>query len=240
MPLSNLLDRGVVANLTGYDMTSSFSLNNMWFPERKEQATVQADMTDLLISLLGPSVGLTRQVAGSIDKFNQGKIIQGMEGLLPAFLRSPLTAYRFSEEGATTVTGAQIKRAEDFTTGQIIAQAMGFSTEGLVAQREALFRYEGLKAEVNNERRLLMDRLSVEFNNAGDIERTLDQIIKFNRRNWFAPIDGETISKSLLNRMSKALETERGLQIEPKYYPQIRMLFEPSLQKLEEEASRGK
>jgi hypothetical protein len=237
--LAELLDRGVIAALTGYDISSSLSLNNMWFPELKEQPTAQAEMQDYAISLLGPFASLTiNQIPAAIDKFNQGKVIQGIEGLLPAMMRAPLTSYRLSQEGATTVTGAQIKAADEFTTGQLIAQAMGFSTEGLVAQRETMFKANSLKLKVQFERRNLLDRLGTDFRGAEDLGPTLDKIMAFNRKNWFDPIDGSTISDSLKNRMKRALETERGLQIEPKYYPQLRALFGPSIEKLEREAAK--
>ena len=196
-------------------------------------------MQDYAISLLGPFASLTvNQIPAAIDKFNQGKVIQGVEGLLPAMMRAPLTSYRLSQEGAATVAGAPIKRAEEFKTGQLIAQAMGFSTEGLVAQRETIFKANALKLKVQFERRNLLDRLGTDFRGAEDLGPTLDKIMAFNRKNWFDPIDGNTISDSLKNRMKRALETERGLQIEPKYYPQLRALFGPSIEKLEREAAK--
>jgi hypothetical protein len=38
--MDELLDKGLIAGLTGYDITSSLSMNNMWFPEMKDKIHV--------------------------------------------------------------------------------------------------------------------------------------------------------------------------------------------------------
>jgi len=233
------MDRGVLAALTGFDITSSLSMNNMWFPEFKESPTAQASMLEYLTILMGPFASLAvKQVPRAIDKFNEGKLLEGVEQLLPAMARSPVTSYRYMTEGAATTWGAQIKPAAEFTIGQIIGQALGFSTEGLTMRREDLFKANALRLQVENEKRQLMNRLDVEFRGEKDVTKALDEIMKFNRRNWFNPINSEDISKSLLNRLKRALETERGLQIEPKYYPQLYNLMSTSKAKLETESTK--
>ncbi|NDD26622.1 MAG: hypothetical protein EB103_07170, partial [Actinobacteria bacterium] len=195
-----------------------------------------------LFSMLGPFASLTvSQLPRAIDSFNQGKIIQGTEQMLPALLRAPVTAYRYSKEGATTPTGAVIKEANEFTTGQLIAQGMGFAPEGLVAQRETIFKANELMMQVKNEKRKLMSRLDLEMRQEdSDVEKVLEDITKFNRKNWFDAIDADTITSSLKARMKKRLETERGLQIDEKYYPVLRQLFDVPIEKLEKEAERAK
>lgn len=238
--VAKLLDRGLLAELTGKDITSSLSFNNLWFPERKEQPTAAASMQDFFMSLLGPFVSLSvQQVPRAIDKLNQGKVLEGMEQLMPGFVRPTLTAYRFSEQGATAPTGALIKRAEEFTTGELIGQAMGFSTEGLVAQREALFKAESLKAKVMNERKQLIDRLGLDITRGSeDINVVFEKIAKFNRRNPNVAIAGDSITTALQNRFEKIYASERGLPIESKFYPLVRRLFDVPIEQLEKEAAR--
>jgi hypothetical protein len=240
--LDELLDRGLVAAITGYDISSSLSLNNMWFPEMKEQATAEAAMKDYLFSLGGPSVSLAvSQFPRAIDLFRQGKLVQGTEQLLPGLLRAPLTAYRYSQEGATTAAGAIIKDKEEFTIGQLIGQSMGFATEGLVAQREAIFKANALMMQVKNERKALLARLDLETRTEdGDVGKILDDITKYNAKNFFDPITGEAISESLRNRLKRRLVTERGIPIDKKYYPQLIDLVNPGTVKLEREAEAAR
>jgi len=239
--LSNVLDRGLIAELTGKDITSSLSFNNMWFPESKEEPTAAAAMQSFLLHMLGPTASLVSQWATSIDKFNQGKVVEGMERLMPGLVRPVLTSYRYGTEGATTPAGAAIKPAEEFTTGELVAQAMGFSTEGLVAQRETLFKVENLKKQIENSRKSLLNRLALETTRGSeDINKMLDKIIDFNRRNPTVAIDSDTINTSLKNRFERMYATERGLPIEPRYYPLVRELFNVPIEKLEAEAERAR
>ena len=240
--LAEIMDRGLVASVTGYDISSSLSLNNMWFPEMKEQATAEATLKDYLFSLAGPSVSLaTSQFPRAIDYFRQGKVLQGTEQLLPGLLRTPVTAYRYSQEGATTAAGAVIKDRDEFTVGQLIGQGMGFATEGLVAKREEIFKYNALVLQVKNERKLLLNRLNNELQSEdADVNKIMDDIMKFNIRNSFDAITGDTISESMRNRLKRRVMSDRGVQIEKKYYPQLFILLTPGTEKLEREASAAR
>jgi hypothetical protein len=236
--LADVLDRGAIAALTGFDITSSLSMNNMWFPDMKETATAEAAMQDYALSLMGPFASLSvKQFPKAIDYFNQGKVVQGVEQLLPAMARSPVTAYRYATEGATTTWGADIKSDDEYKIGHIIGQGLGFGTEGLVARREDLFKAQSLVVKIKNEKRKLMDRLDLEYRgDSGDVDAAIDKIIKFNAKNPFAAIQAEELSDSLIRRIERRARTERGIEIEPKYYPQLQRLLEPSRRKLEEEA----
>ena len=242
MSVANLLDRGAIAELTGKDITSSLSFNNMWFPEQKEQPTVAAAAQDFFLHMMGPFFSLSaQQIPKAIDKLNQGKVLEGMEQMMPGFVRPTLTAYRYSEQGATTPTGAAIKGAEEFTTGELIGQAMGFSTEGLVGMRETLFKAEALKAQVKNDKKKLLDRLGLETARGGDnLNAVFKKIEEFNRKNPSSAIDSDSIIRSLENRFQRMYATERGLPIEPEFYPLVRKLFNVPIEKLEREAARAR
>jgi hypothetical protein len=237
--MADLMDRGLVAALTGYDISSSLSLNNMWFPEMKEQATAQATMQDYLLSLGGPFASLvTSQIPKAVDYLNQGKILQGIEQLLPGMARTPITAYRYSQEGATTASGALIKEPEEFTLGQIIAQGMGFTTEGLVAQREAIFKANALLLQVKNEKKQILNRLDVDIRSDRDLDNIMDDVVKFNYKNWFDPITNDSLKDSIKNHLKQRVLTDRGFYMDKKYYPQVMDLLEPSTRRLDIEASK--
>jgi predicted ArsR family transcriptional regulator len=238
--LDEFLDKGLITGLTGYDITSSMSMNNMWFPDVKEQATAQAEVIDYGVSLLGPSASLVKQAAKGVDYFSQGKILQGMEQWAPALFRAPLTAVRYSREGAQTTTGASIKDAEEFTIGQLMAQSAGFATEGLQARREAIFKIQGLMLEAKRERSDSLARLDLEITKGSDdaVEKAIDKIIKYNSKNYWDPITSDQISQSTKKRMERRLMSDRGFPIDKKYYPQVMDLLEPSSKKLEREVSK--
>lgn len=237
--LAELMDRGVVAALTGYDISSSLSLNNMWFPEMKEQATAEATVLDYLRSLGGPFVSLTTsQLPKAVDYFNQGKILQGVEQLLPGMMRAPVTAYRYSQEGATTASGAIIKEPDEYTLGQLFAQAGGFATEGLVAKREAIFKANALMLQVKNEKKQLLNRLDVDIRSDKDLDDVMDDVSRFNYKNPFDPITGDTLRASIKQHLQRRVMTDRGFYMDKRYYPVLMDLLEPSTERLEKEAQK--
>lgn len=236
--LDEVLDRGLIATMTGYDISSSLSMNNMWVPDVKEQATSAAAMQEYLMSLLGPGASITfKQIPNAIDTLNKGEILKGIEQLSPAFVRGTLTAIRYSQEGAATTSGAVIKEAEEFTQGQLLAQSMGFATEGLVARREAIFQLQGEILKVKRERTSLLDRLERELDKGSDedIEKAFDKIFKFNSKNPYDMIGGDNIKQSIKKQMERRIKSDRGMPIDKKYYPQLIELLEPSEKKLERE-----
>jgi len=236
--LDEVLDRGLIATMTGYDISSSLSMNNMWVPDVKEQATSAAAMQEYLMSLLGPGVSITfKQIPNAIDTLNRGEILKGIEQLSPAFVRGSLTAYRYSQEGAATTSGAVIKEAEEFTQGQLLAQSMGFATEGLVARREAIFQLQGEILKVKRERTGLLDRLERELDKGSDedIEKAFDNVFKFNGKNPYDMIGGDNIKQSIKKQIERKMKSDRGMPIDKKYYPQLIELLEPSEKKLERE-----
>ena len=238
--MDELLDKGLIAGLTGYDITSSLSMNNMWFPEMKEQATTTATWTDYGLSMLGPSVSMVKQATRGIDYFKQGDILRGAEQVMPAIARAPMTAARYAREGARTSTGASIKDAEEFTVGELLAQSAGFATEGLQSRREAIFAVQGLMLEAKRERSKSLARLDLEITKGSDddVEKAIDKIINYNSKNYWDPITSEQISQSIKKRMERRFMSDRGFPLDKKYYPQVVDLLEPSSKKLEREVSR--
>jgi hypothetical protein len=240
LTLDELMNKGAIAGLTGYDITSSMSMNNMWFPERRDQATATAEMQESLLSLLGPSASLFMQTAKAADYFDQGKILQGMEQLSPALFRAPLTAIRYSQEGALTSAGRAIKEADDFTMGQLLAQSAGFVTTGLQAKREDIFKVQGMVLEVARERLKVLARLDLEIVQGSDkgVEKAMDNIIAFNIKNPFVPISARHIEESTRKRLERRLMSDRGFPIDKKYYPQVMSLLERSSEALNREAKK--
>jgi hypothetical protein len=236
--LDEILDKGLIATMTGYDISGSLSMNNMWVPDVKEQATSAAAIQEYVMSLAGPSASiLFKQIPTAIDFFNKGEILRGIEQLAPAFARGSFTAYRYGKEGATTTSGAVIKEAEEFTQGQLLAQSMGFATEGLVARREAIFHLQGEILKVKRERTKLLDRLERELDKGSDedVEKAFDKVFTFNSRNPYDAIGADNIKQSIKKQIERKMKSDRGMPIDKKYYPQLLELLEPSEKKLERE-----
>ena len=239
--ISELIDSGLIDTVTGYNMSSSLAMNNMWMPELKEQRTLQDTMQEYALSLMGPFASLTlNQIPAGIQLLMEGKTMQGLEKLLPAALRQPLTAVRYSKEGATTSTGAVIKEPEEFTKAQLVGQALGARTTGIASVQEANFKANALKAKVMLEKGKIVNRVDLEAMRGSDEEfdDALEKLITFNARNPQLAVKGEQLSKMLRARMEKRMKADRGFEVDKKFYPYLEELLAPSREKIEREAAK--
>jgi len=239
--LGELLDAGALDSLSGYAISNSMSMNNMWIPELKEQKTAQATMMDYAMSLLGPSASLyLKQFPAAYDDFAAGKTLQGFEKMLPAALRNPVVAYRYSQEGARTATGDVLKHADEFTKGQIFAQALGFRTEGLAAVQEANFKAEAIRQKVIQDKGAVRARLDRELELGSDegVDKAMEKLLKFNARNPQSAIKADELSKQLLNRAKQRAMSDRGFKVDKDMYPYLAELLDLSREKIEREAAK--
>jgi hypothetical protein len=239
--LGEVIDAGGLDSLTGYDMSNSMSMNNMWFPELKEQKTAQATMMDYAMSLLGPSASLyLKQFPAAYDDFAAGRTMQGFEKLLPALFRQPLTAYRYSQEGARTSIGTVLKEADEFTNGQLVAQALGFRTEGLAAVQEANFKAEAIRQKVVQEKGKVRTRLDRELELGSDegVDDAMEKLLKFNAKNPQSAIKASELPKQLLERARQRAASDRGFRVDKDMYPYLAELLDLSREKIEREAAK--
>jgi hypothetical protein len=231
-----ILNRGLIAEATGYDITSSLSFQNMWFPEVHAQATAQATMQDYYLSLLGPSASIViKTIPQAIDYFNKGEIMRTMETLMPAFVKGAFTAERYEREGAVTTGNLPIKESKEFTAGQLFMQTLGFASTDLVNQREFIYKAEGQILKVQRERAQLLDRLgkAETSENEKDTEKIMEDIDKYNAKNSFLPIDDQTINQSLAKRQKAREQAQRGMPYNKHFEGQFDESLERSLRGFE-------
>ena len=241
VPLSEVLDSGMIDTMTGLKISDSMSMNNMWFPELKEQATAQAAVSDYLLGMLGPAASIfTKRLPGAIDDFSNGRILQGFEKALPALFSNPIKAYRFSKEGALTQTGAEIKGADEFTAGQIAAQALGFRTKGLAEKQEDNFKVEAIRVKVLQEKQKLTNRLDRELELGSDegFQKALDELVKYGWRYPSMAMKADEIQKLFERRAKARGMSDRGFRVDKKLYPHLAELLEASTETLEREAKK--
>jgi hypothetical protein len=237
--LGDIVDEGLLNYLTGTDIAGSMSMNNIWFQDIKEQKTMQSTMQDYALGMMGPTAGFFfKQFPAAIDNWSQGKYMQGFEKILPSLFRNPVTAYRYSQEGAKSASGLPIKEPEEFTKGQLIAQALGFRTTGLAQVQEVNFKVEALRQQVLQKRAEVISRADLEATRGDDeaLDKAIDAIVKFNSKNPTEAIKAKQLSKSLLDRAKARQASDRGFRVEKKLYPYLQDLLEPSRQQLERES----
>jgi hypothetical protein len=216
MKLSELIDSGLLNTATGFDVASGVSLNNMWFHDTPDASNWKGAFDSTMISIMGPGASVARNWVASVDDFNNGQYLKGMEKLSPAFFRGGITATRFGTEGALATTGAEIKGADDFTYAQLVAQTMGYKTTGLAQIMNNNFVIQQKINGLKNERAGLLKRLDIAFESGGDadVESILDDIDNFSGRYPSYKIKPSEISASMKAREKVRRKSEAGLSLD--------------------------
>jgi hypothetical protein len=239
MKLSELIDSGILNTATGLDVSSGISLNNLWLHDTPDANRWKDGFDNLLISMMGPGVSVGRQVAASVDDFNNGEFIKGTEKLLPAFFRGTATAIRYDQEGAKSATGAEIKAKEDFTMAQLVAQALGFRTTGLAQVMNNNFVIQQMVNKLTGERGNLMKRLdiAIESGNDANVDEVLDDIDTFSAKYPTYRIKSSEIASSLKAREKVRRQSEAGLYLD-KRARDFEILRDRALDNLERESTK--
>ena len=133
-----------------------------------------------------------------------------------------------------------VKHAEEFTKGQIVAQALGFRTEGLAATQEANFKYNARVQKLIQEKGTLRTRLDreLELGSPDNIEDAFDAILDFNAKNPNTKLTVEDLPKQLLERARQRALSDRGIRVEKNMYPYLAELLDLSREKIEREAAK--
>ena len=210
------MSRGPMSELLQIDLASRTSLNGIWFRDDATAKDEEEWVKNMVIDLLGPSVGIVVNTGDAIKKINEGHYARGMEAMMPPIIKDFFKAYRFSTEGATTLRGDPI--VADVGLFGIFAQAVGFTPQDVARSYEAMGEIKGIEKALDLRRSRLLGKLWL-AQQAGDYEAFADlgdEIVKFNAANPGEAIDDKTIRRSFAQREKAASRAERGIIVSPK------------------------
>ena len=211
--IGTLLTRGI-GNAAGIDLASRTKLDDMWFRDsRKNQDEVEA-LQSFLVDLLGPTVGLTVNVAQAAKLLNEGHADRALEMISPAFIKNPLVAARYASEGVNTLRGDPLM--EDMGPFLLLMQSLGIRSSELAERQYYNIQIKGQEQKVLKERQNLLNLYGISFmsNDADSFEKSLDKIFEFNDKYPSVAIPAESLNKSIKERFTKSAQTDHGLYID--------------------------
>jgi len=211
--IGTMLTRGV-GNAAGIDLASRTKLDDMWFRDsRKNQDEVQALQT-FLVDLLGPTVGLGINVAQASKLLNEGHADRALEMISPAFIKNPLVAARYGDEGVNTLRGDPLM--EEMGPFYLLMQSLGLRSSELAERQWYNIQVKGQEQDIMKERQNLLNLYGISFmsNDSDTFEKSLERIFKFNAKHPTVAIPAESLTKSIKERFTKSAQTEHGLFID--------------------------
>jgi len=211
--------KGPLNKILNTDIASRTGFSNLIFREDSRRVSEIGVPGYILETALGPAYGYMRNVGRGIEDMNKGFIMRGSEEMLPAFLRNPLKAVRYANEGARTRTGAPL--VEDLGAISIFMQVFGFTNEDLA------LNYERNNTMKSAERRMLEKReglLTASFLARDSGDREMLQVVneKINAYNASTtgklnPITADTRDSSYKKRKKAIADSVNGVTISKKY-----------------------
>jgi hypothetical protein len=236
--LDEIIDTGLLDNITGFKFSDGLSLNNMWTRDAPEASSWKDAYGQTIGSFLGPAYGLGQSWATAIDDINKGDMLKGLEKLSPALTRGIIADIRYSKEGAVSPTGDTIKYSDEFTNAQLLMQAMGYKTVGLAERMNELYLVNAEKKKILGQRQSLLGALNhaSTMGRDSDFDAVDDKIVEFNSK-YPQPelrIDYEDVQKAFKRRREMLMKSERGYSSD-KRTRDLDVLQESSLNKLERE-----
>ena len=240
--LADILERGPVNALTGVDISSRTSLNNLWMRDTKEYKTIRENAMAMAMEKAGPSANMILSWAEAYEAFMQGDTKKGIQKATPAGFRNYITAYELYKEGAKDNKGAKILSKDAFSTGELLGQAIGFRSDLLSNTQYATFKVIGLEQKILNERNLLLTQLNREFaqKDFKQFNEYLKDVAKFNKEHPSYALSQDNIYDSIVSKAEARAGSYRGITLTEKNVPVFGKALAPSRRAAAEAEKKGR
>lgn len=218
---------GVPGHLLGIDLRSRIGMPDLWFRGSDRDLEGDDEFFYWTQQVLGAGFGMVYNTYRGVQNILDGEGWRGIERIVPKFVRDYMKTGRYFWEGAETYKGDPI--VEQFTVGELLAQAMGFTPAELSR------RYEINNRKMNYQKRVLEKRRDI-LREAGNAvmkskpipKDVLEGIKRFNRTHRDYPITPKTLRMSVDSRLRSSDRNDFGVQINPRLQREIDEYIAPA------------
>jgi hypothetical protein len=227
--IGGTLLNGIPGHATGTALSERVGMPDLWFRSPDRQLEGKDEFNYWLTQLLGYLPAMAGNMHRGFDMAMDGEVLRGLETASPKFAKDLMRAGRFASEGVRTLKGEPV--VDRLTTGEILAQAMGFTPAVVAEQYERNTRLKNAEQRILDERRKAMDSLALALK-LGDKQaeaEAVKAIQAFNAKNPELPITRNTIHQSLRARAQNSSRTEGGVAINPRLSERLRGELAPAL-----------
>ena len=201
--------------LTGLDVGSRVSLNNLWLRD----PTYALEGKDLwhhyASEAMGPVFKLGDSTFEGLSRISQGTTERGVEMLMPKAGRDAMKALRFLNEGVLNLQGEDILPREDVSMWNALSQGIGFTPAKLALQYKQNTAIKGAEVKINQRRQLLLNRraLATMAKDGAEIKTIDKAIMRYNKAHPQYAITRATLKQSLKRRAKLAQESRGGVNL---------------------------
>jgi hypothetical protein len=223
VPVSDIVDRGPLNAITGYDIGSRIGLNDLWGRDSKETKTSRESAIAFMLDHFGgPTASMMLGFADAYDAFAMGDYQKMLEKMLPAAARNLVVANKYADEGMKTARGSELVGKDDVKAGELLGQAIGFRPDILAATQGPSFKLTGVEQKILNQRALILNRLAFQHRKETDegddkfADIMENEVSKFNKKYPSYALDADAIIDSLVKKAEQRASARAGVNITEK------------------------
>lgn len=205
-----------VSRLTPWDISGRVSINNLIVPKTREGLEGESQAQAVMTAALGPIGGIFVNILKGFKEISDGHGMRGVETMSPTFMRGPLRAMRFAEEGAQDKTGVSIQ--DDVSIAAILGQAAGFAPSEVRLATEGRSAVYDLQKKLDARRTSLMTRYArAKMDDDQDgMDEAWEEIQAFNQANPSRRINKIQAMQSYRKRQKRIDTAEHGMVVSRK------------------------
>ena len=214
--MANVIARGPVSAVTGVDVAGSTSLNNLWFRDSGDAATMVEGYRNIVASMMGPAGALAENFMKAIEDWNDGHLNEAIEKVTPAAFKGAATAVRWSEEGVLSKTQkATLIDKDEVTRSMLFWKSLGFNPDQLSVQQDVNFKATSQWNKALKERADIMGDIKVDSMNGNEkrLEKDIERFVNFAIQNPDFDMDVDMVVEAIENAEEARAEAFNGVVV---------------------------
>jgi hypothetical protein len=180
--LSNLVEYGVLNHLTGSDISSRLSLNDMWFRDPQPGKTPKDTVLNWAQALGGPAVTTTLNFVDGINLMTQGEYERGLEKLTPASISKLMIANRYAKEGVQTPQGVRVAAKGKVPMNELVGQAIGYAPARIAEGQSLGFKAKAAEKVIDTQKANFVSSIKKAYIAANDDSKPPEYQARFEAR----------------------------------------------------------
>ena len=234
--------------LSGTDVASRTSLSGLGTlrEESLNFNSPEAFTSSALVWLGGPWIAAWTSRFKGMQDISNGDIYKGAEQMLPALIRNPMQAARYSVEGETTKDGKTVLAPSGFTVMSILLKTTGFSPVTLADIKKATREAVKIDQKIVDEKNSILDELDTAFHKSDGkrYNKALESMQKFNfRYSLLIPeymITPDMVVAKIQRRAMERATSSRGARVREENIFLLSQILAPSRRAAAEAEAEGR
>jgi hypothetical protein len=179
--MKRIAEYGLINYITGSDVSSRASLNDMWYRDPQPGKTLKDNFLNWGQVLGGPAVSTALNAAQGVQLMSQGDYERGLEKLTPGSISKLMMAYRYATQGVQTAQGIQLVEPGKMPINELVGQAIGYAPAQVTEAQDIAFKANAAEKGVVQERGGLMNQLKDAYRKSVDPTMTASQSERYNK-----------------------------------------------------------